>query len=182
MRDAWGEPGFAQAWDRTNAWMENPDRDEQIDLLVTLLEGAVGAGGWVLDLGVGAGQVEERIFARIPGARVVRVDSSPSMLALERGRLATFRNRFETLAGDAGDLDAVSFPHVPYAAAISSQVFYEIPHERKRAAFARVFGLLAPGGAFYILDRVTPDFRWASGRLRLRLGPPEPQGGCRRCG
>ena len=56
------------------------------------------------------------------------------------------------------DLEAVEFLHAPYAAVFSSQALHEITHDRKRAVYEKVFELLRPGGAFYILDRVDPRF------------------------
>ena len=67
-KDAWGEEGFAKSWDAVNASRDNPDRANQLDLLITLLEGVKPDDGWMLDLGAGSGQVESLIFERISHA------------------------------------------------------------------------------------------------------------------
>ena len=64
-------------------------------------------------------------------------------------------NRFKVIWND---LEAVEFLHAPYAAVFSSQALHEITHDRKRAVYEKMFELLRPGGAFYILDRVDPRF------------------------
>ena len=157
-KDAWGEEGFVQNWDAVNAARDNPDRANQLDLLITLLEGVGTEDGWILDLGAGSGQVEALILERIPHARVACLDSSEEMLKLASERLCAYAGRYQPILGDMNDLEAVEFLHAPYAAVFSSQALHEITHDRKRAVYEKVFELLRPGGAFYILDRVDPRF------------------------
>lgn len=157
-KDAWEEEGFAKSWDAVNAARDNPDRANQLDMLISLLEGVKPDDGWMLDLGAGSGQVETLIFERIPHARVVCLDSSEEMLKLASERLSAHEGRYLSLPGDMNDLEAVEFPHAPYTAVFSSQALHEIPHESKQAVYEKVYGLLRPGGAFYILDRIEPRF------------------------
>ena len=157
-KDAWEEEGFAKSWDAVSAARDNPDRANQLDLLITLLEGVRPDDGWMLDLGAGSGRVETLVFERIPHARVVCLDSSEEMLKLASERLSAHEGRYLSLPCDMNDLEAVEFPHAPYAAVFSSQALHEIPHESKQAVFEKVYGLLRPGGAFYILDRIEPRF------------------------
>ncbi len=157
-KDAWGEGSFAQNWDAVNAARDNPDRANQLDLLITLLEGVGTEDGWILDLGAGSGQVEALIFERIPHVRVACLDSSEEMLKLASERLCAYESRYHPIPGDMNNLEAVEFPGAPYAAAFSSQALHEITHESKRAVYEKVFELLRPGGAFYILDRIDPRF------------------------
>ncbi len=153
-QDAWAERDFAREWDAANAVRDNPDRANQLDLLITLLEGAAPERGWMLDLGAGSGQVEALLFERVPHARVACLDSSEEMLHLAAQRLRAYPGRYLPVRGDLNDLGSVAFPHAPYAAVFSSQALHEITHEKKRAVFGKVFDILRPGGAFYVLDRV----------------------------
>lgn len=157
-KDAWEEEGFAKSWDAVNAARDNPDRANQLDLLITLLDGMRPDEGWLLDLGSGSGQVETLIFERIPHARVVCLDNSEEMLKLASERFGGFEDRYHPLPGDMNDLEGVEFPHAPYSAVFSSQALHEITHESKQAVYQKVYGLLRPGGAFYILDRIEPRF------------------------
>lgn len=157
-KDAWEEEGFAKSWDAVNAARDNPDRANQLDLLITLLEGMRPDDGWLLDLGSGSGQVETLIFERMPHARVVCLDNSEEMLKLASGRLSAYDGRYQPILGDMNDLEAVEFPHTPYSAVFSSQALHEITHESKQAVYRKVYGLLHSGGAFYILDRIEPRF------------------------
>ena len=157
-KDAWAEEGFAKSWDAVNAARDNPDRANQLDLLISLLEGVRPDDGWMLDLGSGSGQVETLIFERIPHARVVCLDSSQEMLKLASERLSAHAGRYQPILGDMNDLEAVEFPHTPYSAVFSSQALHEVTHESKQAVYRKVYGLLRPGGAFYILDRFETRF------------------------
>ena len=94
-KDAWGEEGFVQNWDAVNAARDNPDRANQLDLLITLLEGVGTEDGWILDLGAGSGQVEALILERIPHARVACLDSSEEMLKLASERLCAYAGRYQ---------------------------------------------------------------------------------------
>ena len=157
-KDAWEEEGFAKSWDAVNAARDNPDRANQLDLLITLLEGMGPDDGWLLDLGSGSGQVETLIFERMPHARVVCLDNSEEMLKLASGRLSAYDGRYQQILGDMNDLGVVEFPHTPYSAVFSSQALHEIPHESKQAVYQKVYGLLHSRGVFYILDRIEPRF------------------------
>jgi len=181
MRDRWGEAGFAQGWDQTNAARDNPDRGEQLDLLAALLADAWKEGDWLLDLGSGSGQVEELIFRRVPSARAVGVDSSPHMMRLASERLAPFPGRFEGVEAGMASLGRLSLPHAPFAFALSVQALHELPHPEKRGVFAQVFRLLRPGGSFFLLDRVEPAFaklpasyKSVWDRLNRRAALPDP--------
>jgi trans-aconitate methyltransferase len=90
-QDAWADKNFADQWDGRNHFRDNPDRGEQLDLLVTLLADECGESSRIIDLGSGSGRVEELIFDRIPGVHVVGIDSSPSMMDIAKasGRWAS---------------------------------------------------------------------------------------------
>jgi SAM-dependent methyltransferase len=166
QKDAWADKDFADRWDGKNHFRDNPDREEQLDLIVSLLADGCGDDSLILDLGSGSGRVEELIFERIPGARVAGVDSSPSMLDIARKRLATFGNRFIPVVGGMGDLAALELPTGPYAFAISVQALHEVSHEEKKKIMADVYALLEPGGVFFVLDRVAFEGEALSGAYR----------------
>ena len=69
----------------------NPTRTEQLDILLTLVEGEYRPGSAILDIGMGSGRVEESLLGRLPDAFVVGVDASEAMLALAAGRLSGLR-------------------------------------------------------------------------------------------
>ena len=180
-KDAWADKDFADRWDGRNHFRDNPDRGEQLDLLVALLAEGCREDSLILDLGSGSGRVEELFFERIEGVRAVGVDSSPSMMVLAKKRLSPYGDRFIPVTGGMGDLDSLPLPAGPYAHAISVQALHEVPHAEKRKIMAGVYGLLAPGGTFFVLDRVEFEgealedaYRSVWDRLNKKAGLKDP--------
>ena len=177
MRDAWHDEGFARRWDSEDALRTNPDRGAQIALLVALVAESWRDGDRLLDLGIGSGLVEEALFARLPGIRVVGVDHSEAMLAQARVRhrgrssLRLVEGGFEDLdALDALGADGTTAP--PFEFVICVQALHEVVDDVKRAVFAFVRRRIAPGGLFLVLDRfdyepfaLAPEYRCIWNRL-----------------
>ena len=154
QKDAWADKDFADRWDNKNHFRENPDRGEQLDLIVRLLVGGCHRTALILDLGSGSGRVEELIFEQIPGVRLVGVDSSPAMMEIALKRLAPHGERFIPIIGKMNELEKLPLPEGPYTFAISIQALHEVPHIEKHHIMSGVFNLLVPGGTFLLLDRV----------------------------
>ena len=153
-QDPWEDKNFADKWDGKNHFRDNPGRGEQLDLLVTLLAEGCRADSLILDLGSGSGRVEELLFERARGVRVVGVDASASMMDLAKDRLAPWGDRFIPATGGMSELEKIGLPAGPYSFAVSVQALHEIPHPDKRKVMADVYGLLEPGGTFFLMDRV----------------------------
>jgi tRNA (cmo5U34)-methyltransferase len=109
----------------------------------------------ILDLGTGDGRLlalvrQELVRREQPDTEAVAVDFSPAMLDAARKRFAgepsvrlTPHNMDEPLPA-LGKFDAV----------ISSFAIHHLVHERKRALYAEIYGLLNPGGVFCNLEHV----------------------------
>lgn len=95
---------------------------------------------YVVDLGCGPGNSTELVAARWPRAEVVGVDSSEAMLASARERLP--HSSFEH--ADVADWQPARAPNLIFANAVLQWV---PGHE---ALFARLFEMLAPGGALAV--------------------------------
>jgi len=156
MKDQWENPDFAIQWDQT-ALKINPTRAEELDLLVRLLEEAYQEEATLLDLGIGSGLVEALLFARLPQASVVGVDSSSVMLGLAAQRLAAFEERCTLIAHDFTEIESLVLPKRTYQIVISVQSLHHVPHPKKQAIFQFVADLLSPGGLFLLLDRIALD-------------------------
>jgi SAM-dependent methyltransferase len=111
----------------------------------------------VLDLGAGNGRLLALLRVERPEVRGVAVDASPTMLEAARARFAgdpmvevAAHDLDEPLPASLGAFDAV----------VSSFAIHHCAHDRKRALYGEVFGLLEPGGVFYNLEHVaspTPE-------------------------
>jgi SAM-dependent methyltransferase len=117
----------------------------------------------ILDLGAGDGRLLALLKIDRLDARGVATDLSPTMLDAARARFAgdTTVQVVEhdldaplSALGGTGSFDAV----------VSCFAIHHCAHARKRAVYAEVFALLAPGGVFYNLEHVaspTPELHEA---------------------
>ena len=72
-------------------------------------------GGFFVDATVGAGGHAESLLERGTEIRLLGIDRDPDALALAGERLARFAQRFELVAGDFADLDALLSGRLPAA-------------------------------------------------------------------
>ncbi|MGA9545885.1 MAG: class I SAM-dependent methyltransferase [Candidatus Sulfotelmatobacter sp.] len=106
----------------------------------------------VLDLGTGNGRLLALVKSWISAAGVesVAVDFSPAMLEAVARRFAgdsfvkVVTHNLDQPLPALGKFDAV----------VSSFAIHHVVHERKRALYAEVYGLLSPGGVFCNLEHV----------------------------
>ncbi|MFB9125681.1 trans-aconitate 2-methyltransferase [Paraburkholderia dipogonis] len=93
-----------------------------------------------VDIGCGPGNSTETLAARVPGAAVSGMDSSPDMIAAARQRLPQFRF-------DVSDIATWDAPG-PYDLILANAVLQWVPdHER---LFPSLVGKLAPGGSLAV--------------------------------
>ncbi len=109
----------------------------------------------VLDLGTGDGRLlalvrEELVRREHPGTEAVAVDFSPTMLDEVRKRFAGE----SSVSVIAHNMDEPLPALGPFDAVISSFAIHHLVHERKRALYAEIYGLLNPGGVFCNLEHV----------------------------
>lgn len=155
MKDDWHNPEFALHWDKTTL-EGNPIRGEQLDLLIFLLMQKLCPGATILDLGIGSGQIEEKLLARRPDVTVIGVDSSKAMLNLAKQRLDTARCRL--IRYDLSDIENLTIPVSPVQAVISVQTLHHLPHHKQREVYRFIHQQLEPGGLFLLMDRIKlPD-------------------------
>lgn len=64
---------------------------------VELLAPSLAGGGLLVDATLGLGGHSEPVLDRVPGSRVVGIDRDPEAIALARGRLARFGDRFRAV-------------------------------------------------------------------------------------
>jgi tRNA (cmo5U34)-methyltransferase len=145
---------------------EIPHRDLAEAMLLEALPEPVGR---VLDLGTGDGRLLALVCGRHAGVKGVGVDSSQPMLARARERFAA-GTQIEVALHDLNEPLTVS---ASFDVVVSGLAIHHLPDLRKRALFAEIHELLAPGGVFANLDlvrsagpRLHERFRGAIGRLR----------------
>jgi ubiquinone/menaquinone biosynthesis C-methylase UbiE len=118
----------------------------------------------VLDLGCGTGALSLAIKRRHPQVRVVGVDPDPKALARAREKAAR--------AGHELTFDEAFGGELPYAEGsfdrvLSSLMLHHLTRDEKLGALREVRRVLAPGGAFYVLDLGPPRNALERGLTRL---------------
>jgi tRNA threonylcarbamoyl adenosine modification protein (Sua5/YciO/YrdC/YwlC family) len=104
----------------------------------------------VLELGTGTGETARRLLERHPDARRVGVDESASMLAAARSALPADR-----VALHVGAIEG-PLPEGPFDLVASALCVHHLEGVLKRDLFARVRGVLAPGGRLVLGDVIVP--------------------------
>jgi cyclopropane fatty-acyl-phospholipid synthase-like methyltransferase len=128
----------------------------------------------VLDLGSGDGRLLALVKLARPEAAAMAVDFSEAMLERLRARFAADRN-VEVRAHDLAD----PLPELGrFDAVVSSFAIHHLGHQRKRALYAEVYQLLAPGGVFLNLEHVSSPSPALHQRfidaLQVRRGEDDP--------
>jgi tRNA (cmo5U34)-methyltransferase len=111
---------------------------------------ASGAVSRILDLGTGTGETVAAVLARHPGADAVGVDKNERMLDAARARLAGLPVELEV--GNLVD----PLPAGPFDLVVSALAIHHLEGPDKAALFARIAGVLRPGGRFVLGDVVIP--------------------------
>jgi trans-aconitate methyltransferase len=150
MAHNWQDPAYAEAWDARHL-SGNPARAEHLSLLLAILEQV--EGGWILDLGIGSGLVAQMVLDQKPDARIFGIDSSAAMLGIAKDRLAPHAERVKLTEGDLTSLDRVEAPD-QCSAAIAVQSLHHLEEAQYRSTVRWTFDHLAPGGWFFIIDRL----------------------------
>jgi tRNA (cmo5U34)-methyltransferase len=104
----------------------------------------------VLDLGTGTGETLAAVLARHPGAAAVGVDKNEGMLDVARHRLAVAP--LELRVTDLTD----PLPTGPFDLVVSALAIHHLEGPGKADLFARIAGVLRPGGRFVLGDVVIP--------------------------
>src|ERR1035438_7207382 len=104
----------------------------------------------ILDLGTGDGRLLSLVRREFLDTEAVAVDFSPTMLEVARKRFAGE----SSVSVIAHNMDEPLPALGKFDAVISSFAIHHLVHERKRALYAEIHGLLNPGGVFCNLEHV----------------------------
>jgi SAM-dependent methyltransferase len=127
----------------------------------------------VVDLGSGPGAYLDVFLECFPQARGTWVDSSESMEAVARERLARFDDRVAYVLGDVRALDELVLE--PAQVVTSSRTIHHLPAHEIERLYRDVHAVLSPGGFFYNLDHSGVPEGWEPRYRRIRprfTGPP----------
>jgi ubiquinone/menaquinone biosynthesis C-methylase UbiE len=132
-----------------------------------LQSAAIGPGCRVLDVGCGTGTQVVLVKQMHPDAEVVGVDGDEKALAIARGKAE--RAGVE-VTFDEGLATALPYADARFDRVISSLMLHHLSKPDKQRALAEILRVLAPGGAFVLVDFGEPLtlFERVSAKLFLR--------------
>ena len=120
----------------------------------------------ILDLGTGDGRLLALVRSAHPDTDAVALDFSPAMLDAARkrfggdSRVSIADHNMDSSLPSLGSFDAV----------ISSFAIHHLVHERKRALYREVFGMLNREGVFCNLEHVSSPSARLHEEFLLRIG------------
>jgi SAM-dependent methyltransferase len=146
-----------------------PDREDRFTALIGAVEAGTGRDDpLVLDLGCGPGSLAVRLLERIPGARVVAIDSDPLLLVLGRAAYGDLPGlRFADLDLRAPDWAGALGVDRAADAAVSTTALHWLDAGALRAMYAQLATVLRPGGLLLDGDHLKEDETVAPTLVRL---------------
>jgi tRNA (cmo5U34)-methyltransferase len=133
-----------------------PGRAEQFQMMLSLVPAARDERFEAVDICCGEGIFAERFLDTFPGARLLALDGSDTMLGRARERLARFRERAIVEEIDLGSEDWRERLPEGLRAVFSSLALHHLPRENKQRLFGALAAKIGPGGALLIADVVEP--------------------------
>ena len=124
------------------------DYDVTHEMILTMLPFSSTRPVRVLELGVGTGNLTQKILTRFPHSTVVGYELSEPMLAQARAKLAAFEARLQLCQGD---ISQTVFPG-PFDAVVSAIAVHHVPPPSKPILFHRLYPALHPGGVLVLGD------------------------------
>jgi SAM-dependent methyltransferase len=137
-----------------------PGADLQLEVLGKIVELWIPRPSRILDVGCGDGILGRVLLEKFPSVRVTFTDFSDPMLAAVRAKLAN-SSRATVLKADFSDpswLEAMAGKG-PFDVVVSGFAIHHQADGRKKALYAEIHGILAPGGDFLNLEHVASATR-----------------------
>lgn len=138
-----------------------PSRQEQLDLVVSLLPADASDRFSVVDLACGAGSLTEAVLRAFPNSHVLALDGSSTMRERAAQRLSRYRGRVEFADFDLRAHDWLDNLPADVRCFVSSLAIHHLDGGEKRSLFRDLSAALPPGGGLFIVDLVEPVNRRA---------------------
>ncbi len=107
----------------------------------------------ILDIGCGAGNLEELILKKFPNSQITCVEASPKMAQISRSKLAKYKENVKIIKIDILDFK----PTEKYGLIISNIVLHNISYDKKEKLLKKIRGWLKSDGIFIWGDLIKYD-------------------------
>lgn len=151
LRESWREDDSALFIDYGRAF--TPERERQQAIIGELVASVMPAR--VVELCCGAGELARLLLERLPVARVLALDGSPTMLAQTRETCAAHADRLELQPFDLAAHGWRALQPAPDAIC-SSLAVHHLDGAQKQQLFGDLHAALRPGGVFVLADLIRP--------------------------
>jgi trans-aconitate methyltransferase len=138
-----------------------PSRQEQVDLVASLVPAAEDEQFTVVDLACGAGSLSEAVLHRFPRSRVFALDGSPFMREQAAQRLSMYADRVQFADFDLRARDWRGRLPTGVRCFVSSLAIHHLHGPEKQVLFSDLVAALEAGGGIFIIDLVEPVNRRA---------------------
>jgi SAM-dependent methyltransferase len=120
----------------------------------------------VIDVGSGPGAYLQTLLESFPGARGTWVDTSPTMEAVARERLAGLGDRVDYRLGDIEALRSLTLE--PAEVVVTSRIVHHLSPASIQRFYAAAHDHLQPGGFLFNLDHFSAPEGWEARYRRIR--------------
>lgn len=141
-----------------------PLRSTQFEVMLHLIRTAGIEVKKVLDIGAGDGCLSAVVLSEFPGAEAVCVDFSAPMIEAAHARFDGSDNKVSILRADISERSWLVEVggYAPFDVIVSSYAIHHLSNKRKQALYDEAFDMLAPGGLFVNIDRVSSLTDWGA--------------------
>jgi ubiquinone/menaquinone biosynthesis C-methylase UbiE len=137
-----------------------PNAADQLDVMLRVLTFTERPIRRVLDLGSGSGVLAGAILERFPDAAILLADFSEPMLDVARPRFPSPPHDLRPIDFSTPAWVDLVRDLAPFDVVVSGFAIHHQPDQRKRAIYAEVFALLAPGAPFIHIEHVASASPW----------------------
>jgi tRNA (cmo5U34)-methyltransferase len=153
LREGWREDDSTLFIDYGRAF--TPERERQQAIICELVA-SVAPCQRVVELCCGSGALLRLLLERLPEARALALDGSPTMLAKTGESCAAHAGRLELRPFDLAARDWRQLEPAPDAIC-SSLAVHHLDGGQKQQLFKDLHAALRPGGVFVLADLIRPD-------------------------